>query len=253
MKPSKNYTIWFTQRNWSTYLCDLLRLSWVAWNPWEHIDCAWDSSLSEVYWSTVWEKVLQNMYKAWIWDNWVFGIKANAPRKENDKHMNEFRSLLWMTEASNIDIWQKIFPNSQHLFITRRNKVRQAVSRRRAIKSWLRHKTSGWNELPENFVDEYDYSAIHHLLQETVMREAKIQEFLTEMQVWAYQIVYEDFVLDPTSTIQNVLTYLWLEAKVDDYSFISTSEHRKIADDIAEIWVEKYRKEAQQSRDTIIR
>src|SRR6266508_4052780 len=79
-------------------------------------------------------------------------------------------------ENNRVAIWENAFPNHRHIFMTRRNKVRLAVSWWKAIQSQEWHRING---TPPKFVDlrdAYDFDAIHHLYDEGSMREAGIQE-----------------------------------------------------------------------------
>lgn len=78
------------------------------------------------------------------------------------------------------DVWQAMFPNSRHLYMTRRNKVRLAVSWWRAIVSGEWHRRHGQAPQDGDLQGRYSFDAINHLFAECSLREAAIEEFFAE-------------------------------------------------------------------------
>ncbi|MEO1004491.1 MAG: Stf0 family sulfotransferase [Cyanobacteria bacterium J06638_38] len=125
--------------------------------------------------------------------------------------------------------------------MTRRNKVRLAVSWWKAIQSQEWHREQGKMPISVDLKDKYSYEAIAHLFAECSMREAAIQEFFDEGSIIPLTIVYEDFVLSYEKTIRNILDYLEL---LDSHSVsILLPPLQQLADDVSEEWVQRFRKE----------
>jgi trehalose 2-sulfotransferase len=127
--------------------------------------------------------------------------------------------------------------------MTRRNKVRQAVSWWKAIKTEEWHRNKGEDPCAEDIEGEYLFEAIDHLLIEASIRECAIQEFLDAGRIIPFTIAYEDFVTDYENTVMQIIDFL--EIPYDGSPQISPPFFEKLADEISEIWVQRYRQEKQ--------
>jgi LPS sulfotransferase NodH len=246
LKELKYYTIWFSQRNGSSLLCEGLKSTGVLGNPAELFTIGQNETLIDKHKATNYRDLQDVIYSLGSSSNGVFGVKTNAPLKENDPIIEELRNLpnVGKNIKSNYLVWESMFPNCKHIFLTRRNKVRQAVSWWKAIvtKEW--HRKSG-DKIPifeEGLGKKYNFDAIKHLLIETTLRESKIQSFLEEGKQKALTVVYEDFTKDFKGTILNIGDFL--EEEIDDKK-IGSPYYTKLADDISEEWVERFRHELQ--------
>ena len=134
------------------------------------------------------------------------------------------------------------FPNHKYIYMTRRNKVRLAVSWWRAIVSDEWHRERGRKPAEADLADKYNFEAINHLLNEVAMRDAAIEDFFAEGGIAPLTIVYEDFIRDYEGTVRRVLAYLGEDAEGVE---IAKPYYDKIADETAEQWVQRYRAERQ--------
>lgn len=126
--------------------------------------------------------------------------------------------------------------------MTRRNKVRLAVSWWKAIQTQEWHRLSGTPPKPIDLQDAYDFDGIHHLYEEGSMREAGIQEFFSEGNIVPLTIVYEDFIQEYEKTVRKVLEFL----ELDTISLtIPSPSLAQTADDLSEEWVQRFREEGQ--------
>ena len=126
--------------------------------------------------------------------------------------------------------------------MTRRNKIRLAVSWWKAIKTQEWHRLSGAPAKSVDLSDAYDFDAIHHLYNECSMREAGIQEFFSEGNIVPLTLVYEDFIREYEKTVRKVLEVLELNTislKIYPPALAQT------ADDVSEDWVQRFREERQ--------
>lgn len=246
MKVSKFYTIWFSQRNGSSLLCEGLKSTGVLGKPDELFTIQPDEKLINKYKATDYQNLQDIIYNLGSSPNGVFGVKTNGPLKEDDPLIAELSKLpnVGKDTRSNYLVWESLFPNCKHIFLTRRNKVRQAVSWWKAIvtKEWHRKSGEQTPKLAEGLSEKYNFEAIKHLLIETTIRESKIQSFLEEGQQKAFTLVYEDFIKDFKGTILKIGEFLGEEI---DEQQIESPYYAKLADDISEEWVERFRHEVQ--------
>jgi trehalose 2-sulfotransferase len=239
MRPKLSYTIWFTQRTGSTLLCKALEKTQIAGIPHEWLYTWLDGqSVDEP------AELQMRLWKNGSTSNGVFGLKHSFHEPHFTELIKTFRQFpdCPAEENNRVKIWEYAFPNHKHIFMTRRNKVRLAVSWWKAIKTEEWHLLSG--EQPGSFdlTNAYSFESIDHLYCECSMREAGIQEFFSEEHITPLTLVYEDFIEEYEQTIRNVLKFLGLHASSTD---IPAPHFSPTADDVSEKWVQRFREERQ--------
>ncbi len=242
MKPKLSYTIWFTQRTGSTLLCKVLEATGIAGKPNEWFNCKPDL-LSE-FRQTSYAELQEHLWNAGSTANGVLGINHSFYEPHFGQLIETLRRFPTCSqeEANRARVWETAFPNHRHIFMTRRNKVRLAVSWWKAIQSGEWHLISG--EHPKSVVpsNAYSYDAIDHLYNECSMREAGIQEFLVEGRIVPLTVVYEDFVQQYEQTVRTILNYLELDSGAVT---IVPARLAPTADSLSEEWVQRFREEHQ--------
>lgn len=232
MRPEQSYTIWFSQRTGSTLLNHALASTGVAGNP-----CEWMNGRDP---NTINKDDVEQMWEAGTTPNGVFGVKTSL----NPEWIDAFRKLYELPgTATKANVWREAFPNcNKHIYMTRRNKVRLAVSWWRAIVSGEWHRQHGEKPQEHDIVDKYKFDAINHLFTECSIREAAMEEFFSEEGIVPLTIVYEDFILDYEGTVFKVLEYLNIPS---DNVIVSPPALDRLADDVTEKWVQRFRQERQ--------
>jgi LPS sulfotransferase NodH len=237
-----SYTIWFSQRTGSTLLCQALKSTGTAGIPAEWLeDRLWTASTDPA-------AFLQDLWKRGSTPNGVFGLKTSYYEPSISRFLAFLAPLAEGSQngtRSGGALWETAFPGSRHIFMTRRNKVRLAVSWWKAIQSgeWHRPQQDQAATLPPQVSeDAYSFDAIHHLLVESVFREAGIQAFFTEAGIQPLTIVYEDFIADYEGTVNRVLDFIGVGKSSGD---IAPPPLVKMADELSESWVQRYRREQQ--------
>jgi len=237
--PTLSYTIWFSQRTGSTLLNKGLASTGMAGDPgeWLHYQNRHPETLTR--------EDLEQIWQNGTTPNGVFGLKINFEQRWIDA----FRKMFELPEeTSRAEVWSTAFPNcTKHVYMTRRNKIRLAVSWWRAIVSGEWHRQYGEKPLEQDLTDKYNFDAIQHLLMESIMREAAIEDFFTESGIIPLTIVYEDFILDYEGTVRSVLEFLGIPL---DNINISPPLFDRLADDTAEQWVQRFREESQKEWDS---
>lgn len=243
MEPKLSYTIWFTQRTGSTLLCKALEATKIAGIPNEWLYRWLDDQHVNAHASQA--EVQMRLWERGSTSNGVFGLKHSFHEPHFTKLIETFRQFPGCpaSETNRARIWEHAFPAHKHIFMTRRNKVRLAVSWWKAIKTQDWHRLSDASPKPIDLTDVYSFDAIHHLFSECSMREAGIQEFFSEGNIVPLTIVYEDFVHEYEKTVRKVLEFL----ELDTISVEIPSPYlAKTADDISEEWVQRFREECQE-------
>jgi trehalose 2-sulfotransferase len=243
MAPGASYTIWFTQRTGSTLLCKALESTGIAGNPREWFSCPPD--LLNTFHKDNYSELQDYLWKLGTTSNGVFAINYSFYEPHFSQLIETLRKFPACPAAAKTrkDVWENIFPNHRHIFMTRRNKVRLAVSWWRAIQSGEWHLPVEEQRKPVDLSNAYSYDAIHHLYDECSMREAGIQEFFSEGGITPLTIVYEDFTQQYEGTIRTILDYLGIDSRSVS---IDPPALTQLADDISEEWAQRFRNERQQ-------
>lgn len=132
MKPKLSYTIWFSQRTGSTLLCRALESTGIAGKPREWLP---DGNLLDKYQLDNYVELQQRLWQLGTTSNGVFGVKTGAYNPYFGNLLDTFKQFPGCNSESNnpIEIWNIAFSNCKHIYMTRRNKVRLAVSWWKAI------------------------------------------------------------------------------------------------------------------------
>ena len=237
MRPLKCYFICFTVRSGSTLLSQLLADTGIAGQPKEHFyhNIAPDNPRGDCI--PDYRGYLERVLSADTTTNGVFGSKVGGG------YWNDFvrrlRAIDGIADLPLKSVLDHLFPDLRYLHLTRRNKVRQAVSHWRAIQS------GRWSSLDtaSNPEPRYDFAAIDHLLQEIILREAVWAEHFSENGIRPFVITYEDFVEQPAATLCAVLDYLEIERPVSFRAPAPT--YQRISDARSEEWTQRFRREKQ--------
>ena len=242
MKPGLSYTIWFSQRTGSTLLCKAIESTGIAGNPREWFNCQPD--LLTFFHQPTHAELQDYLWKIGGTSNGVFGINHSY----YEPHFSQLIETLRKFPACPPEVthrnavWEHIFPNHKHIFMTRRNKIRLAVSWWRAIQSGEWHVGMDEQRKPVDLSNAYSFDAINHLYNECSMREAGIQEFFTEDGITPLNIFYEDFVQEYEQTVRTILDYLELDSRSAP---IAPPALTQLADTVSEEWVQRFREERQ--------
>ena len=244
MKPERSYTIWFSQRTGGSLLCKALGSTGVAGKLDEWL---LPENLMEHYGAKGYAELQEHLWNLGSTPNRVFGAKYSFHEPHFSRTLNTFEMFPNSSESipgmPRALLWERAFPNGRHIFMTRRNKVRLAVSWWKAIQTdeWQR-KTGEIPKATES-AEAYSFDAIHHLCCESVMRECGIQEFLSEAGIIPLTVAYEDLVLDYEGTVKRILEYLEIDwGRVT----IAPPYFDRLTDDVSENWTARFREEQQQ-------
>lgn len=238
-----------TQRSGSTLLCDGLVQTGVAGLPGEHFNLMDTKNLQELYSLENYTDLKAEIHRLGTGPNGIFGIKHCRHATIHGGLMEELRLLQGLgPEVDEQTIFADLFPNCQHIFLTRRNKIRQAVSWWKAIKDGVWHLKQGEGQsFGEGFWEEnYVPDALTHLYKEIMLKECNIQEYFSRYDIQPLTLVYEDMIEDFPGTIQRVLDYLGIEEapKVIPEKLLARTANAE-----SEKWVQRFRKEIQEGMD----
>lgn len=241
-KPTLSYTIWFSQRTGSTLLYKALESTGVAGVPREWFN--FPPELLTIYKKTNHAELQEYLWKLGSTANGVFGISHSYYEPHFSQLIETLRKFPACPpdETRRTAVWEHVFPNHRHIFMTRRNKIRLAVSWWKAIQSGEWHVSTGEPRNSVDLTNAYSYDAINHLYNECSMREAGIQEFFAEANITPLNIVYEDFIQEYEPTVRTILDHLELDSRS---ATIAPPALTKLADALSEEWAQRFREERQ--------
>lgn len=136
------------------------------------------------------------------------------------------------------ELVQAVFPNLTYITMSRRDKVRQAVSLWRALQTW------SWSSEQRAAAGRltYSHAAIAHLIRDIEDHELGWRSYFRECGVEPFDVVYEDFAGRYEDSIRDVLRHLGIaEAHTVP---IAVPTRRRQADDLSRRWAERYSAES---------
>lgn len=245
MYPHQSYLICAPPRSGSYLLCEALTNTGLAGRPTEFFALGPEHDLL-TYWGLTekeYDQYLANVLHLGTTPNGVFGAKLiwlTFPIA-----LTKFRMLPGCAELSEAKLLSTVFPNLQYLSITRRDKVRQAISYAKAIQTseWVRLKDRPtWSAREPVF----DPCLIDRLLQEIEREEQDMQRFFTHNGIQPFPVVYEELVMAYEATARAILQYLEIPF-TEPLSFGERHIARQ-ADAQTEEWLQRYREHVEKKR-----
>lgn len=245
MRPKKSYRIWMTQRTGSTLLCKGLESTGIAGKPEEFLTLHGEKNFQERYHTQNYQAMREKIWQMGTTENGVFGVKYSHDMEGIEQILTDFYKMKGMLKPDrpNLEnLLADLLPNCKHIYLTRRNKIRQVVSWWKAIKDKVWHLEKGETQKQEVafYENHYDFPALTHLIKELMIREARIQDYFVKHKIQVMSVVYEDLILDFEGTIRRIIDYLEIEHSgfaVDDFFYEKTATKE------SEIWVNRFQKD----------
>ena len=223
-EPRVSYLVCSIPRSGSSLLCQLLGGTGHAGAPAEFFHPEKMKVLKRRWGVEDLDAYLRELLTRKTSPNGVFGVKA---------HWGQYQPAVGEADP------RPIFPNVRPVSITRRDRLRQAVSWVRAL------QTLQWNtgqqphgEHPEVFDFDDITQKLVRIDREEDMWDALFDRYGLEV----HRIVYEDFVEAQEQTVREVLDAIGVDAPAD-LAMPSQVLDRQ-ADERSEEWVERYLSEA---------
>jgi LPS sulfotransferase NodH len=266
--PTRSYLVCATQRSGSTLLCEALESTGVAGSPREYFEELKETGVPrrprEYFWGLRSPDVLRllahdsadvrSSEQRPTWDRDDYARHLAASLRAGTTPNGVFGAkLMWSYFPDFLELMRGIprfggmgdgsllnaaFPSLGYVFISRSDKVRQAVSLWRALQTWRWRESgeSGEQESEPRLV--YSFDAIGHLLDQLRRHEDAWRGFFFRIGQRPLQLFYEDIAGDLEGSVHRVLDTLRIEG-----------ERRRIeldkgitrqSDELSETWVQSY-------------
>jgi LPS sulfotransferase NodH len=234
MQPHISYLICATPRSGSFLLCEALKNTGLAGQPEEYF---WRGD--EPFWKERWSVSSYADYVAGAISqgttlNGVFGAKIMWGYF--DDFVGKLRSIAGYEDQPIAELLSTIFPNLHYIWITRRDKVRQAISHEKAIQTNIWAMT---DETPP-FTGElhFDFARIDAQVHLIESHEAAWQQYFAENGITPFTVIYEELVVAYEQTATQILHELSIP--VPEALQFAPRRMRRQTDTLSEEWAQRY-------------
>src|SRR5579872_380504 len=252
MRPQSCYFVCFTARSGSTMLCEALVNTGVAGRPEEyfpddHLFVATGAALQRAEWVQDWrnDPFAENLQRVFDWGTTPNGV-FSAKLKANSLPFLQaaLGEMPGNKELATGEALSTAFPNLRYIWVTRRDKVRQAISYFRAKQSRQWQMRAGKRGRKRTL--QFNFPLIERVMREITQHEAAWAQFFADSRIVPFTVVYEDLVLDYEGTVRRALEYLQIPLPAA-FAF-PPPRLQKQADAVSEEWVRRYY-ESQRAND----
>ena len=247
MQPHCSFLICATPHNGSTLLCEALKNTGLAGWPEEYFEDMKHTSIAEQLaeysqfmhepafpiqpGSANFIEYLSRVLIVGSSPNGVFGAKIMW--SYFDDFICGLRQIPIYKEMPVRDLLPGVFPNLHYIWVTRRDKVQQAISFWQAFQ----RRTQHFNGLgPRNLV--FNFEVIDHLLQQIMADELDWLRYFDVCGIEPFTVVYEDLVEAYERTARNVLEHL--QIAIPDDLVLDKRPIERQTDVVSEQWARRY-------------
>lgn len=268
--PRRSYLVCATPRSGSTLLCETLEQTGIAGRPREYFEALKETGVPrrprEYFWGLRSPEVLRLLphdaqldpagerVATWSRDDYARHLEA-AVREGTTPNGVFGAKMMWGYFDDFLELARGInrfggmgdgsllsaaFPELKYVFVSRSDKVRQAVSLWRALQTWVWRKAEGHpndEPLPDKRA-VYSFDAIDHLLDQLRRHEDAWRGFFFRIGQQPLSIFYEDVAGDLDGTVARVLDALGLERQQSTEP--SPRAMARQSDELSESWVQNY-------------
>ena len=235
-----SYFISTSPRTGGFLLAEALESTRIAGRPREYFDRVFQRNWCENLAVASNAEYLEMALAAGTSPNGVFGAKVLWHQFE---HLLVKLRLIQGNGLSDLDLLHRTFPELRYVFLTRRDKIRQAVSYDRAIRSgvWWSISANAYHQTPTPGLvpaPPFAFEKIDEWLTHLIEFESNWRRHFKRIGVEPFEVAYEDLTASYESTVRAILRYLDLPFAVGRE--IAPPRLRKQADEVTEEWVRRY-------------
>jgi LPS sulfotransferase NodH len=251
--PRLSYLICATQRTGSTLLCRALSATGVAGHPDEYFLTGdpsffppdwkfWEESpLARAHGVTDRRGYLDAVYDVGSTNNGVFGVKLMWNYLPDV--LGRFRALPEFAALDRAQVLATAFPDARLVLLTRRDRVRQAVSWARAGLTGV-YVVSDTEPAPPMSDPPYAFEFIADLEGLIVEGEHGWRSVATELDAVVHEVVYEDLLTTYEETVRGVMEFLGVDTSVAVPPPLTTRQSDSLNDE----WTDRYLRDRQSGR-----
>jgi LPS sulfotransferase NodH len=257
--PHGSYLIFATPRSGSYLLCEALIKARLAGHPTEYFGPVQTNAIMKHLGTSSYTQCLAWILAQGTTPNGVFGGKIIW--NFYPVFVSRLRECAGYEKLPEPELLSRAFTNLDYIWITRRDKVRQAISYSKALQTnvWvdLRNRqssaqtTSNEQELPFSpqrtipllppVTQEltFDFGTIEGLRQYLEQCELDIEQYFATCGIQPFKVVYEDFVDAYEETVLQILDYLRIPA-LEKLALGGEHTVKRQANEESEEWLQRY-------------
>jgi LPS sulfotransferase NodH len=269
--PTRSYLVCATPRSGSTLLCETLEQTGVAGRPREFFEALKETGVPrrprEYFWGLRSPEVIRLLppdaqlnreaERVPTWDREDYARHLDASLREGTTANGIFGAkLMWSYFDDFLELARGIprfggmgdgsllnaaFPDLRYVFVSRSDKVRQAVSLWRALQTWVWRKGEG-GEPPPAQRAVYSFDAIDHLLDQLRRHEDAWRGFFFRIGQQPLQLFYEDVAGDLDGSVGRVLDLIGVERPASNEPLRTPTSRQ--SDELSDSWVQNYLEDA---------
>lgn len=242
MQFERSYVICATPRTGSSLLCEALQSTGLAGRPKEYFSPEAETKLCKKWESRNFKEYFERALAEATTPNGVFGFKIMM-LDFSEYLIKKLREIAAPQdqELPEAELLHRFFPDLRYIWITRRNKVRQAVSLSRAIQTSIWEVRTDKKTRAPQHDPRYRFNIIDLLMQRMVIHEARWHEYFAKNNIKPMIVFYEDFVNSYQETTGEMLKFIGLNGGED--LLPGNTLRTKQADQLSEMWVERFIRE----------
>jgi trehalose 2-sulfotransferase len=239
--PRRCYVVCAIPRSGSNLLTDGLHATRRAGRPKQFFlraSVAHFAALHRLNSATDFAAYVRDITKATATSNEIFGFKLMS------WYLDDFLGRLRETRTfgapatSDLDLLRNAFPRLQFVHILRRNKLRQALSKARAVQTNLWKVQEGRSAQGD---PQFDANLIEQCLRESEQQEKIWERFFQRISIEPFRVEYEKLGASYEGTIREVLNFL--KISLPGRVRIGAPVTIKQSDEISRAWEERFLKE----------
>jgi len=262
VRPHTCYLICATPRSGSTLLCEALKNTGLAGQPEEYFHPYMQAFWKEFWGTSSYSDYVARVIREGMTSNGVFGTKVMWDHL--DSCVGNLCTIPGYESLPVHGLLSTVFPNLHYIFITRSDKVRQAVShwKARQTRVWavvdetspdrspvngsqrkiLNHPPLLWMHRPSSTEEpHFDFARIDALVRQIEAGEERWQKYFAENGITPLTVVYEDLVATYEQTAIQVLNEFAIPVP-ESLKFLPCGIKQQ-ADVLSEEWVQRYYEE----------
>lgn len=253
MRPHMSYLIMATPRSGSYLLCEALINTNLAGCPTEYFGPAQTRAFLQEENGPDYATCLARILQEGTTPNGVFGAKIIWQFLEN--FVDHLQDIPGYEKLPAPQLLSMVFPHLSYIWITRRDKVRQAISYWKALQTHRWIGFEDWQSPEQGMVQKstfaeqrksrlsqkeatFDFKTVERLRRGIEEDEIEMQRYFTACGVQPFKVVYEDFVNSYEETASQILNYLRIP--LPPQLTFGERKLKRQANEQSEEWVQQY-------------
>ena len=161
-----------------------------------------------------WSESIDEIIKSGSTSNSLFGTKLILGSQIFEQIAFQISLNREAAIANPLQIIEGKFSEVKYVFLSRRNKIAQAISWSKALQTNKWYRTT--HELSASELDQkpiYNFNQIDGLIQNIIFRERIFQTYFDRNEIEVYSLFYEDLNLNPSNQLLNLAQWLGIKLK----------------------------------------